>query len=681
MGMLGAGISGGIGQDMLRQREEGFQAEQAQRDRESAVFKTLLSSNNPQVVAMGMSGLMNPASRGGKGGKDAYMQIVHPSPALQQAVDFLHGSTTTSTVPNENAPAAPGATSPTLPGGQPPPVPPTVSDAAGSPGGAIPDPTGSTPQNAVQQTAPAAPGPPSAGMAPTAIDSKTAGPPPQPGWQTTTPLPGQTQTPQVSSVTRPNTLGISPAEQAASMVGPEVARARAMAPIAAQQSGAEELSKEYAKFEAMGLIPEGTTQRAIARFFPAVGGPPPGPSASGSASPMDLLAGTDLRHASDAQLLKMRLAGLLPPPAYRNVTPGTSVPYERLNPEEKAEVDAKYAGQAGPGWAFSHEQEMWTKRDEFNAIARAGLVKPEDFKQDIELTGAPISTDKPAVRAQIDGMQSSVMAQVNSALARNDPDTANRALSQFRQDVNLLRTQTNPDVANTKISVIVGGDVGKKTEPQDPAKVNYWADQALMDSKNFSNMPGDTALKDAVSTELARRGVPITNLDANSRQQALAARDVSTILPEFEREAKQVNDLKLMGPVGGRWAEFLNGKIGASELAGGNAQNAELLNRFLGNAKFLTGALGRMHFGMRGGLAGAAGFEDMLGTGWKDYSGFKGSLDAAKDWVKTYSAKLPQTAAGLQGGPPKPPGGSTTGGTGTPPVRWVVGPNGALVKQ
>jgi hypothetical protein len=680
MGMLGAGISGGIGQDMLRQRQEGFQAEQAQRDRESAVFKTLLSSNDPQVVAMGMSGLMNPASRGGKGGKDAYMQIVHPSPALQQAVDFLHGSTTTSTVPNENAPAAPGATSPTLPGGQPPPVPPTVSDAAGSPGGALPDPTGSTPPNAVQQTAPAAPGPPSAGMAPTAIDSKTAGPPPQPGWQTTTPLPGQTQTPQVSSVTRPNTLGISPAEQAASMVGPEVARARAMAPIAAQQSGAEELSKEYAKFEAMGLIPEGTTQRAIARFFPAVGGSGPPPAPGSSSSGAGPLSNIDFSKLSDGDMLRYRAAGLLPPPQYRNLTPGSSVPFERLNESEQAAVKAKYPD-AGPGWAFAHEQEMFTKRDEFNPVARAGMINREDFKRDIETTGAPIATDKPAVTAQIQGMQSSVLAQVNSALMRNDSESANRAASQFRQDVNALRTATNPAIAAQRINIAVGSDVGKKTEPQDPAKVNYWTDQALLDSKNFSNMPNDTALKDAVSTELARRGVPITNLDANSRQQALAARDVSTILPEFEREAKQVNDLKLMGPVGGRWAEFLNGKIGASELAGGNAQNAELLNRFLGNAKFLTGALGRMHFGMRGGLAGAAGFEDMLGTGWKDYSGFKGSLDAAKDWVKTYAAKLPQTAAGLQGGPPIPPGSTPPSAGGGSAIHYAIGANGQLVKQ
>jgi hypothetical protein len=435
MGMIGAGIAGGIGQDMMRQREEGFQAEQAQRQREGEVFKTLLSSGNPTAVAYGMSGLMNPASRGGKGTKDAYMQIVHPSPALQQIVNYLHGSTTTSNV-QENAPAAPGSDAPTLPGGTPPPVPPSSTGPAG----------------AVQQTLPTAPppGPGSAAQAPTAIDSTTATPPPQPSWQTTSPLPGQTAPPQVSSVTRPNTLGISPAEQYEAGTPGAVAREQAIAGVRtreyADQAVLGEMAKIWPQLEALGAAPQGTTQQQMDAYVNrragasggATTGPPPVPKIDFS------------QIADPAVRAKARAILGIGKPNFENVSGTTGVGFEQLKAGQKAQILRDY-DTAGPGTVWQHRHDYTTGEDEFTPILKPGEGDPAQFGKEIDAIGTPLPTDTPSVGVRIEALRKQAMASMNAAVMRNDLPEANRVKEVFHQDANGIRntaasTAQNPDI-------------------------------------------------------------------------------------------------------------------------------------------------------------------------------------------------------------------------------------------
>lgn len=214
-----------------------------------------------------------------------------------------------------------------------------------------------------------------------------------------------------------------------------------------------------------------------------------------------------------------------------------------------------------------------------------------------------------------------------------------------------------------------GGGGGLQTKPATvtPDQTVYYADQIIRDPANLKLITGDKALSASVRKELASRGVDLTNLDQASRTMAITASDILKLLPSVEAQARELDGLGLMGPTGGRWREFLAGTIGAGELAGGNAINAEKIGRFKTNAELLKTALMKAHTGARGSGQMLQEFENTLGAGWRDLPTFLGSLKGTKDWMQVYASRMPdpQTQPNRGGGPP-----AAGGGGGGPIYAW-----------
>jgi hypothetical protein len=125
-----------------------------------------------------------------------------------------------------------------------------------------------------------------------------------------------------------------------------------------------------------------------------------------------------------------------------------------------------------------------------------------------------------------------------------------------------------------------------------------------------------------------------------------AAQNVLAHIPELNKEAEEIDRLGLMGPVGGRWADFLAGRVGAGELAAGNPENARLLGKFRSDVGLLQSGMAMVHGGARGGGSPGmiARMEALINAKQMDLSLFRGATDSFEDWLKGYAGSAAEPA-------------------------------------
>ncbi len=190
------------------------------------------------------------------------------------------------------------------------------------------------------------------------------------------------------------------------------------------------------------------------------------------------------------------------------------------------------------------------------------------------------------------------------------------------------------------------GGIQTKPATVTPETTIYFADQLIRDPMNLKLIAGDKIQMTAVRKELASRGIDLNNLDAASRTMANTAKDIQKVLPSIETQAKELDRLGLMGPMGGRWRELIAGKIGSGEVAGGNAENAAKIGRFITDTELLKTALMKAHTGARGSSQLLEEFNNTLGAGWRDLPTFLGGLKGVGDWIDVYANRIPDTQKG-----------------------------------
>lgn len=134
---------------------------------------------------------------------------------------------------------------------------------------------------------------------------------------------------------------------------------------------------------------------------------------------------------------------------------------------------------------------------------------------------------------------------------------------------------------------------------------------------------------------------------AQTATQKKNATNVLAHIADIEQEAEQINKLGLMGPVGGRWSDFMSGKIGAGELAAGNPQAAELLGQFRSDVGLLKSGMAMVHGGARGGGSPAimARMDALINANKMDLPLFKGATASFKKWLTQYAGK-PEAGGG-----------------------------------
>ncbi len=194
----------------------------------------------------------------------------------------------------------------------------------------------------------------------------------------------------------------------------------------------------------------------------------------------------------------------------------------------------------------------------------------------------------------------------------------------------------NPDNTTTLI-----GDAKPYHAPQMPIVINQQGETPQLVNRGTGVA---TPVKDA-------SGKPLDpTVSANVVTQRTNASNVRAHIAEINREAQQIDQLGLMGPVGGRWADFLAGRVGAGELAAGDPTKAKLLGKFRADVGLLKSGVAMVHGGSRGGgsPAIAARMDALINADHMDLPLFEGATSSFDEWLKTYEgpAKAGTTSSG-----------------------------------
>lgn len=141
--------------------------------------------------------------------------------------------------------------------------------------------------------------------------------------------------------------------------------------------------------------------------------------------------------------------------------------------------------------------------------------------------------------------------------------------------------------------------------------------------------------------------------------QKRAAGNVKSHIGNIKTEADAVDKMGLMGPVGGRWGDWLTGKVGDSELAAGDPAKAKVLSKFRTDIGLLQSGMAMVHGGARGGgsIQMNKKFEDLINAKRMDRAGLEGALNSFDEWLTTYQGD-PDYAINTGS---KPQGGGTSG--------------------
>ncbi len=190
--------------------------------------------------------------------------------------------------------------------------------------------------------------------------------------------------------------------------------------------------------------------------------------------------------------------------------------------------------------------------------------------------------------------------------------------------------------------------------------VDYAVNQVLQPGgeKYWSEVAGaDKQTAQAVREGLAEKGIPLEQLSASSRQLGETA---TTIVPKIRKVITQLNDPKLrakLGPVMGRWNEFMAGKVGTAD-----PQIAALRDTV---SLLQTGAM-RAHVGARGGGQLIKKFEGMFNSDKMDAPTLQASLGATADFLQGYADELKRdtSSGGASNGPPPGATGKVPGSDG-----------------
>lgn len=169
-------------------------------------------------------------------------------------------------------------------------------------------------------------------------------------------------------------------------------------------------------------------------------------------------------------------------------------------------------------------------------------------------------------------------------------------------------------------------------------QIDFYARQVKDDAAKMNLVSGlDKTVRSRIERRIADLGGNVNKLSQASRTMREMATEVLPHIDRIQAEADELNKLGLLGPIASRYREFIAGKIGAGEFAGGNAETAKLIGKFRVDAGLLTTAVMKAHIGARGSSGLLDHFSDLLGAEKADISTFTGELSGFKDWMKGYS--------------------------------------------
>lgn len=120
------------------------------------------------------------------------------------------------------------------------------------------------------------------------------------------------------------------------------------------------------------------------------------------------------------------------------------------------------------------------------------------------------------------------------------------------------------------------------------------------------------------------------------------SRGVLSHMGEVKDELDEAERRGLLGPIEGRWADFLAGKVGST----GDSANDELLGQMRMDLKLLTSGTVAAHFQSRGGQQMMHDFQALLDSGKFSRDELRGSINSMETWLKAYAGNPAKLGVG-----------------------------------
>lgn len=126
-----------------------------------------------------------------------------------------------------------------------------------------------------------------------------------------------------------------------------------------------------------------------------------------------------------------------------------------------------------------------------------------------------------------------------------------------------------------------------------------------------------------------------------------SARGVVSHIDDIIDEIHEADRRGLIGPIAGRWSDFLAGKVGST----GDAENDALLGSMRADLKLLTSGTVMTHFQSRGGQGMVENFQKLLDSGKMSADQLVSAIGAMRNWLDTYAKNPATTGTGSSADP------------------------------
>ncbi len=173
---------------------------------------------------------------------------------------------------------------------------------------------------------------------------------------------------------------------------------------------------------------------------------------------------------------------------------------------------------------------------------------------------------------------------------------------------------------------------GASVTPEDVAYYarEYQKDPALTEIR-MKGLPG---VKAAVEHALASNGVNVTKLSAQGKMMQETAVSILPMINKVSSLAKQIQDLGLMGSLGGRERQLIAGESAAADIKGLTPEQRKLVGQFATESGLLISGVARAHGGAPTMILQ---LEKILGSKDQDINTYLGNLTGAKEWMQNYA--------------------------------------------
>lgn len=206
-------------------------------------------------------------------------------------------------------------------------------------------------------------------------------------------------------------------------------------------------------------------------------------------------------------------------------------------------------------------------------------------------------------------------------------------------------------LADNPAIVVHAEQVARDKAAASPEDIEHWGKSVMSDAKNWGLIQGNKELANGVRSWLSTHGADVNQIDAQTRDASKFAKTALSHIPKISQLVDRLDKADKLGPVMGRWNDFMAGKVGKGD---------KDFTALRDNIMLLDTAMGRVHGGARGGGSEAMmnHFKSMLNADKMDASTLKSGMGVFQDWLTTYANMVPSSAG--------PTGDGSGGGNGVP---------------